>query len=39
MDVLPDNVVERALVVIAHPDDAEFWRVAPWPAGLDSGSR
>ncbi len=35
MSVLRDDEVERALVIVAHPDDAEFWAgatVAMWAA-------
>lgn len=35
MDVLADDDVESALVVVAHPDDADFWAggtVACWSA-------
>ena len=31
-DVLPDHQVETALVIVAHPDDAEFWAGAVWSA-------
>ena len=35
MDVLADDGVQRALVVVTHPDDADFWAgatVARWSA-------
>ncbi len=39
MPALPDQDVERALVIVAHPDDAEFWAdgtIALWTsAGIE----
>ena len=39
MAVLPDRDVERALAIVAHPDDAEFWAggtIARWTdAGIE----
>jgi len=34
---LPESEVERALVVIAHPDDADFWAGGTIAAWTDSG--
>lgn len=34
-EVLPDHEVSSALVIVAHPDDAEFWAggtIAAWSA-------
>jgi LmbE family N-acetylglucosaminyl deacetylase len=35
--VLPDHEVERALVIVAHPDDAEFWAGGTIAAWSDAG--
>lgn len=36
--VLPDDQVERALVIVAHPDDAEFWAGGTIAAWSDAGT-
>jgi LmbE family N-acetylglucosaminyl deacetylase len=32
--MLADHELDRALVIVAHPDDTEFWAGARSPAGL-----
>jgi LmbE family N-acetylglucosaminyl deacetylase len=38
MNVLADHQVQRALVIIAHPDDAEFWAGGTIARWTDAGA-
>jgi LmbE family N-acetylglucosaminyl deacetylase len=37
--VITNRDIERVLVIVAHPDDAEFWRAARSPDGQTRASK